>query len=266
MIAKQSWCDGNVGIIGISWGGFNGLQIAALRPPALKAIVTVCSTDDRYGDDIHFMGGCLLNDNLTWSQQMLSYSSRPPDPDLLGERWRDAWLERLEAMPFLAANWLKHQRRDGFWKHGSVCENYDDIEVPVLAVGGWHDAYANAIPRLLSGLNAPAKGIIGPWEHRYPHIAKVGPKIDFLGECVRWWDRWLKGEYNGADDAPALRAYLMKKAPASAKTGNRDGQWVAEDEWPSATIVPQILHLTGDGLRKGAKARPRKQAGIHTTN
>jgi putative CocE/NonD family hydrolase len=88
-IAAQPWCDGNVGIIGHSWGGFNGLQIAALDPPALKAIITSCSTDDRYADDIHYMGGCLNNDNTTWSQQMLYYSSRPPDPALLGERWRD---------------------------------------------------------------------------------------------------------------------------------------------------------------------------------
>ena len=192
-IAEQDWCDGNVGIIGISWGGFNGLQIAALRPPALKAVVTVCSTDDRYADDIHYMGGCLLNDNLTWSQQMLNYSSRPPDPEILGEQWRARWIERLEAMPFLAANWLKHQRRDDFWRHGSVCEDYGDIEIPVLAVGGWYDAYTNAVPRLLAGLTSPAKGIIGPWEHRYPQIAKVTPRIDFLGESVRWWDRWLEG-------------------------------------------------------------------------
>ena len=57
-------CDGNVGMIGISWGGFNGLQLAARRPPALKAIVTCCSTVDRHADDIHYMGGCLLTDNF----------------------------------------------------------------------------------------------------------------------------------------------------------------------------------------------------------
>jgi len=84
-VARQNWCDGNVGMIGHSWGGFNGLQIAALQPPELKAIITSCSTDDRYSDDIHYMGGCLNNDNTTWSQQMLAYSSRPPDPAIVGE-------------------------------------------------------------------------------------------------------------------------------------------------------------------------------------
>ena len=95
-IARQPWCTGAVGMIGISWGGFNGLQVAARRPPALKAVITLCSTDDRYADDIHFMGGCLLNDNLSWASTMLAYTSRPPDPALVGERWRDMWLERLE--------------------------------------------------------------------------------------------------------------------------------------------------------------------------
>ncbi|MEQ8697012.1 MAG: CocE/NonD family hydrolase, partial [Bauldia litoralis] len=50
-IAAQPWCDGAVGMMGISWGGFNALQVAALKPPPLKAIITLCSTDDRYADD-----------------------------------------------------------------------------------------------------------------------------------------------------------------------------------------------------------------------
>lgn len=247
-IAAQTWCDGNVGMIGISWGGFNGLQIAALRPPALKCIVTACSTDDRYADDIHYMGGCLLNDNTTWSQQMLNYSSRPPDPDLVGPAWRDIWLKRLERLPFLAHNWLRHQRRDAFWKHGSVCENFDGIEVPVLAVGGWYDAYTDPILRLLEGLEAPCKAIIGPWEHKYPNISRMTPNFDFLAECVRWWDRWLKGHENGMDTAPALRAYLVEDAPAGPGNGHRKGQWVAVDAWPSPQMGWQTLHLTATGL------------------
>src|SRR3546814_3618278 len=77
----------------------SGLQIAALRPPALKAVITLCSTDDRYADDIHYRGGCLLNDSLAWSATVMAYSSRPPDPAIVGERWRGMWLERLENMP-----------------------------------------------------------------------------------------------------------------------------------------------------------------------
>ena len=134
-------------MMGKSWGGFNALQMAALRPPALKAIITVCSTDDRYADDIHYMGGALLNDNLWWGAIMLAYQARPPDPALVGEDWREHWLERLGRLPFFPALWLAHQRRDAYWQHGSVCEDFSAIACPVLAVGGWADAYTNAVPR-----------------------------------------------------------------------------------------------------------------------
>ena len=95
-IASQPWCTGAVGLQGKSWGGFNALQIAARRPPALKAIITTFSTDNRYTDDIHYMGGCLLNDNLWWGSIMLAYQSRPLDPEIVGPDWRERWLERLE--------------------------------------------------------------------------------------------------------------------------------------------------------------------------
>lgn len=252
-IAAQDWCDGNVGMIGISWGGFNGLQLAALRPPALKCIVTACSTDDRYSDDIHYMGGCLLNDNATWSEQMLNYSSRPPDPDLVGPAWRDIWMERLKRLPFLAHKWLAHQRRDAFWKHGSVCEDFDRIEVPVLAVGGWYDAYTDPVLRLLEGLSAPCKAIIGPWEHKYPNITRMTPTFDFLAECVHWWDRWLKGHENGSGNEPALRAYVIEGAPPAPGNGHRNGRWVAIDSWPSNQIGRKVLHVTASGLFDGVE-------------
>ena len=197
-IVAQPWCSGALGMIGISWGGFNGLQVAARKPAPLKAVVTICSTDDRYADDIHYKGGCLLNENLGWAATMLSFSSRPPDPALVGERWRALWLERLENLPLLVENWLQHQRRDAFWKHGSVYEDFGAIEAAVLAVGGWSDAYSNAVPRLIAGLEAPVRGLTGPWAHKYPHFAVPEPRIGFLQECLRWWDHWLKGASNGA--------------------------------------------------------------------
>ena len=172
--AAQNWCNGKVGMMGISWGGFNGLQVAALRPPALKAIITICSTVDRYADDIHYKGGCLLIENIGWATNMLSYSSRPPDPQLVGNKWKEMWLERLNNMPFLIATWLRHQHRDDYWKHGSVCEDYSAINAAVLSIGGWHDGYRNTISHLVENLEAPVKGIVGPWNHKYPHYA--GPK------------------------------------------------------------------------------------------
>jgi uncharacterized protein len=256
-IAAQPWCTGKLGIIGISWGGFNGLQIAARRPKPLKAIVTIASTDDRYADDIHHMGGCLLNDNLSWASTMFAYMSRPPDPALVGERWRELWMYRLENTPLLIANWLQHQRRDAFWKHGSVCENYADIECAVYAVGGWADGYSNAVPRLLAGLKAPCKGLIGPWAHKYPHFAKPGPAIGFLQECLRWWDHWLKGKDTGIMAEPRYRVWMEDPVKPAAYLPHRPGRWVAEPSWPSKSIRPARLALNPGRL--GEQAEPEAQ-------
>ena len=246
-IAAQSWCNGAVGMIGISWGGFNGLQIGMTRPPALKAVVSVASAVDRYADDIHYKGGCPLTDNLTWSAQMLAYSSRPPDPLIVGDCWRDMWRERLENMPFLAANWQRHGRRDAFWKHGSLCEDWGALVAPTLAIGGWADLYVNTPPQIAEKLSAPAKALIGPWEHKYAHLAKVGPAGDFLGEVTRWFDRWLKGEANDVEALPDMRAFISEYAPPSDRYGSAKGRWVAEERWPSSNISDLPLHL-GDGL------------------
>ena len=78
-----------------------------------------------------------------------------------------------------------------------MCEDYAAIACPVFAVGGWADGYRNAIPRLLAGLRAPSRGLIGPWGHAYPHDGAPGPSIGFLQEALRWWRRWLDGEGHG---------------------------------------------------------------------
>lgn len=256
-IAAQSWCSGAVGMMGKSWGGFNALQVAALRPPALKAIITVCSTDDRFADDIHYMGGCLLNDNLWWGSIMLAYQARPPDPALIGATWRERWHERLERMPFWPALWLAHQRRDAYWRHGSVCEDWTTIACPVLAVGGWADAYTNAVPRLLAHLTVPRLGIIGPWAHLYPHDGVPGPAIGFLDEALRWWDHWLKGVDTGIMREPMLRAFIEDYAPPATTRDTAPGRFVGEAAWPSPAIVAETLHLTHSGLAQPAPERER---------
>jgi len=246
-IAAQPWCTGKVGMMGISWGGFNGLQVAARRPPELKAVITLASTDDRYADDVHYMGGCLINDNMAWGSAMFSYMSHPPDPALVGERWRDMWLERLEKEPLVLDTWTRHQRRDAYWKHGSVCEDYGAIEAAVYAIGGWADAYTNAVPRLLAGLKCPKKGLIGPWAHKYPHFAKPGPTIGFLQEALRWWDQWLKGVDTGIMDEPQYRVWMQDWVPPAPFYAKRPGRWVAEPSWPSPNISSRRFGLAGDG-------------------
>jgi putative CocE/NonD family hydrolase len=235
-INEQPWCDGKVGMIGISWGGFNGLQIAARRPDALRAIVSACSTDDRYADDVHHMGGCLLGDNLSWASTMFAYNSLPPDPAIVGERWRAMWQRRLAHSGLWLEKWLRHQRRDAYWRHGSVCEDWSAIRCPVMAVSGWADGYSNAVFRLLQHLEVPRLGLVGPWSHKYPHQGVPGPAIGFLQECLRWWDHWLKGRDTGIMREPMLRAWLQDSVPPTTYYHERPGRWVGEPAWPSPNI------------------------------
>jgi putative CocE/NonD family hydrolase len=246
-LAQQPWCTGSVGMMGISWGGFNALQVAALHPEPLKAIITLCSTADRYADDIHYKGGCLLNENLGWGATMWSYSSRPPDPDLRSN-WRELWLERLEQEPFLPSVWLRHQRRDAYWQHGSVCEDFNAIQAATLAIGGWGDAYKNTVPLLVEQLKAPVKGIVGPWVHKYPHFAVPEPRIGFLQEALRWWDHWLKGLDTGVESDPDYRAYLMDGVRPQRWYSERQGRWIAETDGATSHLRGLTLSLSDEGL------------------
>lgn len=232
-IAAQDWCDGNIGMMGISWGGFNSLQIAAMQPEALKAVISIGTTVDRYNDDIHYKGGCLLHSNFSWSSTMLCYASRPPDPELVGDGWRETWLHRLNTQPLPLDNWLKHQRKDDYWKHGSISENYADIKIPALVISGWADGYINAPPAAATHIEN-AKAINGPWIHKYPHIALPGPRMDFIKEAINWWDKWLKGNDNGVEKLPDYRAYILEEAKPLLRHDTAAGRWIAENEMPAS--------------------------------
>ena len=156
---------------------------------------------------------------------------------MVGDDWRDMWLERLEATPFLLERWLQHQRRDDYWRHGSVCENFADIACPVFAIGGWNDGYQNAIPRLLEGLDVPRVGVIGAWSHTYGFTGGPGPTVGVLQEFVRWWDHWLKDIDTGIMTEPMLRAYMEESTPPAA--------WI--DTWPGR--LDRRTRVAGDRWR-----------------
>ncbi len=252
-IAKQPWCSGAVGMEGLSWSGFNSLQIAARRPPALKAIITHCSTDDRYANDAHYRGGCIVGDMFGWGTVFLEIQGQPSDPAITGESgWRERWLERLNAVEFNLGTWMKHQHKDAFWKHASVDEEFSQITCPVYAIGGWVDGYTNTVGRLLAGLKVPRKGLIGPWTHTYPHTGVPGPAIGYLAEARRWWDHWLKDEKTGIMDEPMLRVWMQNHVP-DPEIPDVPGRWVAEATWPSPRIAPQTFFLN-DLAQLGASA------------
>ena len=252
-LAAQPWCSGRVGMFGKSWGGFNCLQVAALRPPALEAVISVCSTDDRYATDIHTMGGCQLLENPNWCFTMFGHNARPPDPVIVGAGWRDAWFQRLENSPPWILEWIRHQRRDAFWKHGSVCEDFSAIACPVFAVGGWADPYTDPALRLMAGLDVPRRAWIGPWGHQYPHQALPAPASGFLQESLRWWDRWLKDKETGIDREPIIRAWMHDSHPPSAVQREVPGHWIAEESWPSPVSEERTWHLNREGLRDSAE-------------
>lgn len=248
-LARQPWCNGRVGLWGISWGGINALQIAALRPPALAAIMPMGFAHDRYHGDCHFMGGCLLEGNISWGGSFFAGNTRPPDPAVVGERWRAMWLERLEhARPPLAI-WLAHQRRDAYWTAASVCEDISRIQVPVYAVNGWQDSYARNVLPLLEQLSVPKKALIGPWAHDWPHMARPGPVIGFLQEALRWWDHWLKDVDTGIMDEPLLRVWMGSWITPAKRVAAWPGRWAAEACWPPPQARRSTLMLAAEGLR-----------------
>ena len=246
-LAEQPWCDGAVGMMGKSWGAYNSLQVAALRPPALKAIVPVMGTDDRWREDIHFYGGCLAGDNFWWGCIMQLYNARPPDPAVVGEdRWRAMWKERLEAMEFWPAMWARHQTHDATWRHGSICEDYDAVEVPVLFFGGWADLFRDTPFRIAEAMGDRTRVLMGPWAHLFPHEAVPGPRADFVGEAVRFLDRHLRGR-NGGDE-PRLRFYVQDGVPPSGAYEDRPGRWVEEPSWPSPNVADRAFWLNARAL------------------
>ncbi len=257
-IAAQGWCSGAVGMMGKSWGGFNCLQTAFLQPPALKAVVSVCATVDRFADDIHYKGGCLLGENFAWGSLMLSYSARPADP-LLRPDWREDLRQRIATMPHLSEVWSSHQSRNAYWRHGSVGQDYSRLQAAVLTIGGWNDNYMNAPAALVS--NAPmARAIVGPWVHQYPHTAVPGPRIDFLAEMKAWWDRWLKGIDNGAEGWPNYRVWMMDSAPPDASAPMRPGRWLAES-LPSPRVQDRAIDLPANGKRIASRQTVGAAAG-----
>ena len=248
-IARQPWCSGAVGMMGTSWGGTASLQAAARRPPPLKAIIAVCATNNRFDDDIHHMGGCLLTDTVEWGATLPAILAAPPDPKTVGPSWRRQWQDRLDGLSFPLASWIRHQTRDEYWRRGSVGETPDAITCPVLAVGGWADRYSNTVMTLLAQSHDRCWGIVGPWGHHYPDQGCPGPAIDFQQEALRWWDRWLLGVDNGADREPRLRVWQRHYEAPRDKIVQHRGRWIGEPAWPSERVTPRDLWLESGALR-----------------
>jgi putative CocE/NonD family hydrolase len=254
LVARQPWCTGRVGMTGVSWGGFNAVQVAMRRPPELHAIVPIHFTADRYHSDVHYASGTLqVNESAGWPGEMVAEMGLPPRPDIAGDDWVEIWRDRLERTPQWPVEKLRHPRRDAYWKHGSWCEDWGAITCPVLAIGGWIDTYQDACLQLLEHAPTQSRVIIGPWAHTRPHKAWPGPAFDHREVMCRWFDRFLNDVDNGIDREPRLLAYLRDGVAPEPFPDVAPGRWRAFTSWPS-TAPDTVLHLAAERLEPIAPA------------
>lgn len=245
-LAAQQWCDGNVGMYGTSYSGFNSLHLAAVRPPALKAVIAIFATDDRYTDDVHLCGGSRRwLDLVDYCHYMTPMNALPPVPAVWGAGWREEWAARVaEHEPWLL-NWLAHTRRDAYWQHGSIRPDYGDIGCPVMLVAGWADGYRNNSFRTVAALRAAgrhAELLAGPWSHAATSSCLPGPRIDLVPEMVVWWDRWLRGRAPAAEP-PTARWYARASHRPAVDLDQVPGRWRADD-WPTPRSGEYVRTLT----------------------
>jgi uncharacterized protein len=248
-LADQPWCDGAVGMWGISYGAFTSIQVAKLRPPHLRAIVPIQGTDDRYLTDVHYIGGCVTASELSqYAVSQVAMNAMPPDPAFHGDGWRAEWLARLEATPPWLVEWLRQQHDGPYWRPGSLAPDYGAIEAAILNIGGWMDSYVDAVFRMQAACSAPSRTIVGNWVHGLPASATPGPNLDELHELVRFFDRWLKGIANGADQEPAIVWFEREYAEPVAFPVSLPGRWRAATAYPHPAVEARAWRFTGGDL------------------
>jgi uncharacterized protein len=233
-LASQPWCSGAVGMWGISWGGFNAIQVALRRPPALRAIIAVEASDDLFHDDVHYIDGLLHLDEYALMIDQLN--ALPPAPDFpLDDR---TLARRFDREPWLLT-WLGQQRDGPYWRRGSLRPDYGRLTVPAFLIGGWYDGYRDSVPRMFAQMSAPVKMLIGPWNHAYPHEAVPGPAIEWRDEAIRWWDHWLKGAENGIMSDPPVTVYVRDWHRPDLGLTEIPGRWRTEAAFPPERTVYQ---------------------------
>lgn len=250
-LAEQDWCTGAVGMWGTSYSGFNSLQLAAERPPALRAICAIYATDDRWTDDVHWRGGALrLIDLVDYCHYMTAMNVLPPVPAVWGDGWDAEWRRRLEAHEPWVLTWLREHRHGAYWDHGSLRiggthAGYDRIACPVMIVAGWADGYRNNSFRTIARLaeaGVPHRLLAGPWAHADATTAMPGPRIDLDTELAAWFDRWLRAETPAEpweDHADVFVRSSTRPAPA---LDLHEGQWLrlpsVPPTWPVTVPLP----------------------------
>ena len=227
-LARQRWSNGKVGMLGISWGGFNSIQMAMRRPPALKAILAVAATEALFTEDVHYMDGIMHVDEFEVSMDLDQGRSGAPGFPLD----EDTLAKRMDSTPW-SLDYFRHQRNGAFWR--APIRRLQDIQIPCFLIGGLQDGYRNSVVRMLEQVPAPVHAWVGPWNHDFPNESIYGPRAEWRDQAVRWFDHWLKGIDNGVEHDPRVVFYQQQGHPPGAEPQDVPGEWRAES-WPPAGL------------------------------
>jgi putative CocE/NonD family hydrolase len=245
LLSKKKWCNGKVGMYGLSWGAFNSLMTAARKPPALKAILIAHASDDLYYQDVHFIDGVMHTD--VWESMIDTYNALPDTknyaltPEFFTDRfdrepWHFKWKENISDGPF----WRKESTR---FK--------PPVELPVYIIGGLLDGYRDTVIRLLNSSSKKIKADIGPWKHEWPDTGSPGPNYEWRQRALRWWDHWLKDVDNGVMEEPRFMVFVREPTPPSDDTKKCKGEWRAGN-WPVGGIKPRLFYPVPDKKLAGS--------------
>jgi putative CocE/NonD family hydrolase len=248
-LAKQDWCNGNIGMFGISYGGYTSIQVAMLQPPHLKAISPMYATDDRYTDGDQYRGGAKrgILSTCFYAASMVSMNALPPYPEYSGEDWARIWEEHLEKNTPFMNEWLGRQVDDEYWQE-CLGRRYHLIKCPTYIIGGWMDHFVNAMTRLYAELKIPKKLLMGPWPHMRPDGAVPGPNIDWMRETMRWFSYWLRGDETGIMNEPPVTVYVQEHSRPKRHRDITKGFWRNEDGWPPSRMKETTLYLGDEKL------------------
>ena len=240
-LSDQDFCTGNVGMYGTSYSGFNSIQVAMERPEALKAIIAIYATDDRYTDDVHYEGGALRGlDQMDYCLYMTAMNALPAVPSIADDAWLDQWKERVDKLEPWIIKWLEQPNYGDYWRHGSLRESYDSIQAATMIVAGWADGYRNATFRAFEKLQCPKRLLIGPWAHASTETSLPGPHIDLVPEMIKWWDQWLREELP-ADEEPPITLFVRRSTMPAPDLAEMRGEWRHESTWPPERLTEEAF-------------------------
>jgi uncharacterized protein len=261
-IARQPWSNGKVGMIGGSYLGIAQWKAALRNNPHLKAIFPVVSGDDDYRDRFYSTGGAVkLGHRLEWLAENQKVSGYHPDFNQfiwhLPLRTADQAATGRTVPSYAQA--MEHPSFDAFWRAISTRDHLEEIHIPVFAVGGWYDNYAESDLDAYAALHKSAgsnRVLIGPWPHNMSYKfqdADFGPEaaVPVRRLQLEWFDQWLKGKDSALTSTPPVQVFLMGS-----------NQWLDFRDWPPADARPKELYLDSEGHANGLQGDGVLRAGV----